>query len=150
MKKIIIRPNGSKKVVTVNDQPSMTDQSFEQETNANFIVRKFNKTRDVSLLKQRAGQYADVSEIGDLGDALMKIQYAKDSFATLPATLRKKFDNDPQEFINYLNNSENDQEAIELGLKIKKDVPVVPQPDVDKPKARQKKQQDLPIEQTDE
>lgn len=103
------------------DDVSMTDQSFKKECDINNIVAKFKKTRDPSLLKQRQGVYADVSEYGDLSDAYMKVQNAEEAFATVPAALRAKLDNDPVKFIQYMNDPNNIEEAVQYGIMSRKE-----------------------------
>ena len=44
MKVIEKRKNGSIRVYTVNNEPSMTDQQFKDDCDVNSIVNKFTKT----------------------------------------------------------------------------------------------------------
>jgi phage internal scaffolding protein len=41
---------------------------------------------------------------------------AQNAFKTLPASIRKEFNNDPSQVIDFLNNPANKDKAIELGL----------------------------------
>jgi len=116
-KVIITRANGTKRVMTINTFPSQTDESFGPDCDINTIYKKWMKTGDDSILKQRQGQYLDLTSIPDYATALNTIQQANDEFMSLPAELRKKFANDPQEFITFLKNPDNDAEAVKLGLK---------------------------------
>lgn len=116
-KHIILRPNGSKRVYTVNNSPSMTDQSWHKDTDVNEIMAKFKKTGQISHLSNIQENYGDVSEVPDLDLAMQQIEDAKSAFMALPSALRKKFGNEPAEMINYLQDPRNDEEAIKLGLK---------------------------------
>lgn len=120
MKKIEVRPNGSRRVYTVNNLPSKTDQSFKKECDVNEIMRKYLKTGQMAHLRGMQGTYADVSEIGDLQECVQKVQLAQEAFNSLPATLRNKLNNDPSKFIEYLNDPKNVDEAVELGLMVRK------------------------------
>lgn len=101
------------RVAIYNDEPSMTVQDKAQETDVNFIMSK----NRYSQLPNPPDFYADLTEITDLTEAHEKIQYADKVFSSLPARLRSKFENDPQKFIQYLNDPSNDEEAIKFGLK---------------------------------
>lgn len=116
-KVITTRPNGSKRVSTINTIPSKTDESFGPDCDINNIYKKWMKTGDDSILKQRQGAYLDLTNIPDYATALNTIQQANDEFMSLPAEIRKKFANDPQEFISFLKDPINDAEAVKLGLK---------------------------------
>lgn len=116
--KYFIRRNDfSKKVFTINNSPSKTDQSFAEQCDINNIIRRYQKTGQVSHLSKHQGIYADISEIPDLQGAFQAVQDAQSAFMTLPASLREKFQNDPIQFVEYLSDSRNDEEAISLGLK---------------------------------
>lgn len=121
MKKIeIIKlPNGKirKRVITINEEPSMTDQSQAAETDVNYIMDKFMKTGQITHLTSKQAMYRDLTNIPSLGEALTTITKANEAFATLPAKLREKFGNSPELFVSYLQDPKNDKEAIELGLK---------------------------------
>lgn len=119
MKKIELRPNGTKRVCTVNLEKSKTDGSFKEECDTNNIIAKFNKTGQLTHIAKRQGNYADVSEITDLHTAFIHVKEAKETFQELPAILRKKFNNSPTEFIAFLEDPKNDEEAVQLGLKVK-------------------------------
>lgn len=117
MPKIIeTRPNGTKRVVTVNQEPSKTDQSWKEETSADYIVKKFKQTGQITHLAKQAGQYADCSVISDLHTSLIQVQEAKEAFAQLPSLIRKKFDNDYKKLAMYQCDPDNYHESIEIGL----------------------------------
>lgn len=119
MKKIELRSNGTKRVYTVNDEPSMTDKSQQQSTDVNYIMDKYKKTGQITHLAKVQGNFADLSEITDLHSSMNLVTKAQETFNALPSYLRKRFGNSPIEMVNFLNNPQNDQEAIKLGLKIK-------------------------------
>lgn len=63
------------------------------------------------------GQFADVSEIPDLLEAIKTVTSAQQTFDELPAELRRKFGNSPVNMVEYLQDPSNDIEAVKLGLK---------------------------------
>jgi len=108
-------------------EPSLTKQSFKDECDINQIVKKHKPADLMMTLEQQNGQiYADVSEIPDYQTAMDTIASANQLFASLPAQLRKRFNNDPAEYLNFVQNEENLSEAIKLGLASEKTVPETP------------------------
>lgn len=116
MRKINIRPNGSKKVTTTFEKPSKTDQSWKEDCDVNNIIRKFLKTGTITHVNNKKSAYADVSEIPDLLEAVLQIKDAQDIFDGLPSDIRKRFNNSPLDMVDFLQNEKNRDEAIELGL----------------------------------
>lgn len=136
MKKIeeVILANGQKRrrVYTENVKPSKTDQQYAKETDVNYILSRYQKTGQLTHISKIQGQYADVSSIPNLYQALQNVKLANDSFMELPAEIRKKFMNSPALMIEYLQDPANDSEAIKLGLKPSPILPeevVEPQPE---------------------
>lgn len=118
MKVIEKRENGTIRVHTVNSEPSLTDQSWLEQTEVNSIISKYRKTGAITHLSKKAGQFADVSDIPDMLEAHERVTNAFNAFQELPAVIRDKFQNDPMKMIQFLNNPENNEEAIKLGLKV--------------------------------
>ena len=108
-----------KRVYTINNEPSMTDQSQADDCDVNLVMNRVLKTRDESILKRKQGFYAEVSEFRDLGTHLMQVQEAQEAFMALPAELRRKFNNNPVEMIEFLDDPSKIEESITLGLRVK-------------------------------
>ena len=116
MKKIIKQDDGRIRVMTVNDQPSLTRQEFKEEVNVNSIIRKYQKTGMLTHVRNNPGAYMDLTNKPDYEVALQTVIDANNQFNTLPSEIRKKFGNDPGELIAYLSDPRNHDEAVELGL----------------------------------
>jgi len=97
------------------EDATRTQQHFKDETDINNILRQFNVTGQLPT-KAISPRYGDFTGIGDYHSALNQVIAAEGEFMTLPAQLRARFDNNPQELIEFLNNPENKDEAIKLGL----------------------------------
>lgn len=120
VKERYVRKNGSIGFRTINADPSKTDTQYSQECDANYILDRFKKTGQLSHTAKVRGAYGDVSDLPDLHTALTQITEANNAFMSLDAKLRRKFNNSPEEMIEWLKDSSNDDEAIKLGLKVKK------------------------------
>jgi len=97
------------------EDASRTQQHFKDETDINNILRQFNVTGQLPT-KPMSPRYGDFTGIGDYHGAMNQVIAAEGEFMTLPAQMRAKFNNDPQELIEFLNNPENKEEAMKMGL----------------------------------
>jgi phage internal scaffolding protein len=97
------------------EDATLTQQHFKDECDINNILRQFNVT---GLLPENtlSPRYGDFTGIGDYHTALNRVIAAEDEFMALPAQIRSRFDNDPANLIEFLENSDNKDEAIKLGL----------------------------------
>jgi phage internal scaffolding protein len=94
---------------------SLAKQSFKEECDINTIVRMFGVTGKVPVTAIEPS-YGDFSGVSDYHSAMNKIKAAEEAFMALPAKLRQKFDHDPNALLNFLENEQNRDEAIQLGL----------------------------------
>lgn len=117
MKKVIIRPNGSKKVQTIFEEETLAQQQFKDQCDVNKIMEKYKKGKPITHLNTSSGVYADLLEIPDYREALEIVRHAQDAFLDLPAKIRAEHENDPQKLIQWLQDPSNDDKAVELGLK---------------------------------
>lgn len=102
-------------------EPSMTDQSQYQESDINYIVKKYadGRTGITTLdLGADAGvlQYGDTLLPGDYDTALDLINAVSDEFYQLPAQTRAEFNHNPKELINALADPRQRDRLLSLGL----------------------------------
>lgn len=116
MKKVITETNGRVRVVTENKEPSKTQQQFAEQTDINYIVRQYKKTGQWLHATNKQGIYADVSQITDFYESVNKVNMAMDAFMTLPSNIRTRFNNDPGQLLAFLQDPNNHDEGVELGL----------------------------------
>lgn len=103
------------RVVTVNDEPSLTKQSFKDECDINTIMDKFTKTGVLNHVARHQMQYGYATAT-DLREALDIIEQGQSMFMDLPAVVRKRFNHDPAEFLEFVQNPANKEELADLGL----------------------------------
>lgn len=106
-------------------QPSMTKQSFVAECDINNIVRDFTQHGMVTHIneKAQAGAFADLPDSVDYQEALEIARAGQTAFDELPAQVRKRFDNDPVKFLDFLQDPANLEETYELGLATRPPLP---------------------------
>jgi len=103
--------------IQVTDFPqTMAKQAMKDECDINILMAKYQKTGMLNHIVRYKGQYADVSSQEDFQSALQTLQDANDMFDTLPAKVREKFQNDPGQFLAFVENPDNIDEMAELGL----------------------------------
>lgn len=92
-----------------------TKQSMKDECDINNIMKKFQTTGLVTFVNEHQPQYSDATSIEF--QAAMELVAAADSmFEELPSTWRARFENDPAQFLRFVENPANRAEAIALGL----------------------------------
>jgi len=99
-----------------SSMPSMTKQSFKDECDINNIMAKFQKTGALTHYMRHAPEYGDATQV-EYADALNVVANANTMFEELPSSIRKKFDNDPAKFLEFVQDEKNESEMEELGLK---------------------------------
>jgi len=101
-------------------KPSRTKQAFRDECDINLIMKRFKKVMDGDFLERFngfvGGQFGDFSEVTDYRSAIEQIREARGVFDALPSIVRKRFGNDPAEFLDFCHNPANLDEMRKLGL----------------------------------
>lgn len=95
--------------------PSLTQQHMKDECDINILVERFGVTGQFPTTPLEP-TYGDFSGVSDYHSALNAIRASDEAFMALPAKIRAKFDHDPNALLNFLQNEENRDEAIQIGL----------------------------------
>lgn len=95
---------------------SLTMQSMAAECDINNIVSKYQKTGLLDHVQKHGPQYGDMSSSHDFTEAMNLVTEAQSMFEELPSSIRKKFNNDPTEFLDFVAEPENRDEMVILGL----------------------------------
>jgi hypothetical protein len=117
--KVIQYVDGRKKVYTINEEPSMTDQQYKEDTDVNNIIEKFRKTGQIMHVAQIQGKFADVADIQSLQESMVLVSKAQEHFAQLPGETRSQFGNSVINMVKFLADPANDEKAVKMGLKVK-------------------------------
>lgn len=109
-----------KRVQVFFEEPSRTKQAFKQECDINHIMKKFKKIEGVDFLSRyqgyTGGQFGDFTGVTDYRSAIEQIRSAEAVFDSLPAMVRRRFDNDPASFLDFCQNPANAGELVAMGL----------------------------------
>lgn len=110
-----------------SDEPSRTKQEFTAECDINNIMARFAASNyDPSTLPMtsRKPMYGDFTGAPESYHAALN--YVRDTeraFMELPAEFRAKLENDPQKFLDYIQDPANYDELVELGFLLPSETP---------------------------
>lgn len=105
----------------------ITQQSGRDDADINVIVDRVGRGALPPIGRQLPPMYGDFTEVPtDLREALVLIKRAETLFMSLDPFVRRRFENDPMQMLDFLNDSKNRDEAIKLGLVKAPEEPVVP------------------------
>lgn len=109
---------GRVRVQTINELPSKTQQQFKDSCDLNKILTKAKATGELPLQRMAKGYYMDTTVLPqDYQAALNLVIEGNNAFNNLSSEVRKRFDNDPQKLLEFLDDPKNHEEAIALELK---------------------------------
>lgn len=95
--------------------PSLAQQQFKDDVDINVLLERFKVTGVMpqSVVLPSYGDFSSVTDFRSAQDAVLR---AKNAFMDLPAELRARFNNDPQQLLEFVTKDENRLEAERLGL----------------------------------
>lgn len=125
--------------------PSRTHQSFVAECDINNILKEYALSGQIRHISARAeqGTYADLPDSVDFQEALNIVMEGREAFASLPSQVRNRFHNNPAEFLEFMADPANQDEAIKLGLATDSRPP--PEPDPEPPRGKTGGEGDPPL-----
>lgn len=96
---------------------SLTHQSMQDECDINQIMLKWQKTGIIEHTNTYEGRYGDFTETPiDYQEALNQVREAEDMFMSLPSSIRRQFENNPQEFLEFVGDPKNAEKLVDMGL----------------------------------
>ena len=113
-----------------NSEETRTQQHFKEQCDINRIVQTYAKTGLVPG-NPRTPMEEDFVGIVDFHTAMNAVRRGEEAFMELPAELRRRFHNDPQEYVEFCLDDKNFDELVEMGLAhkpFKSEQPTVEEP----------------------
>lgn len=112
-------------------EPTLAQQQYAEESDINYIADRYGLTGEMPQVLNLPS-YGDFTGIYDFQTAQNAVIAARNQFMTLPAKMRARFDNDPQKLLAFLDDEDNRELAIAMGLvnppqKMPDDAPQSPQ-----------------------
>lgn len=96
-----------------------TQQHFKDEVDINTIVKRFGLTGQLPE-NVRVPLQVDFEDIFDFQTAMNVVRAGEEAFMTMPADVRARFGNDPARFLSFVQDPANTDEAVKLGVAIKR------------------------------
>lgn len=93
-----------------------TEQCHKNECDINNVIKKYDKHKIFTHVNNTIGHYGDYTEVDEFAVALNKVAKAQELFDALPSEIRKEFNNDPGDYIEFVTNPENMDKMVEMGL----------------------------------
>lgn len=114
---VIIGPYDEKRrVVTVNDEPTMTKQALADELDVNKIIKRYGgNLQAVQQAHNFEALYGEFTSF-DLAEALQKADKARELFLQVPSAVRNEFNNDAGAYIDFATNPDNIEQMREWKL----------------------------------
>lgn len=104
-----------RKHAIVFTQPSMTQQHQKDEVDVNNIMRRYVKTGVIDHVNRNQPFYGDVPA-HTYHEAIEQVRKADEMFLELPSAVRKFFDNDPAQFLAFVQDPANKEDLYTMGL----------------------------------
>lgn len=105
-------------LVYVKDEEPLTEQSHQDECDINNILSRYQKTGVLEHTSEHQQNYGFASS-QDFRESMEIIAKANSMFADLPSSLRTKFKNNPEIYLDFIQNPNNLDEMYKLGLATK-------------------------------
>ena len=102
-------------VVTTTCSVSQTEQSHLDETDINKIFHASNHSPDL-LIPENPPTFGDFSDVSDFTEMQNRVADAISGFEKLPSETRAFFEHKPENLVEFMNNPDNAQDAIDMGL----------------------------------
>ncbi len=107
---------GPRVSIDFSEAVGRTKQSMKDECDVNNIMSKYQKTGMIDHFAKHSGEYGFATSI-DFHGAMNLIMKAEDMFGDLPGEVRGRFNGDPGEFLAFVQDPENADEMLSLGLR---------------------------------
>jgi phage internal scaffolding protein len=100
---------------TIDTGEGLTEQAHKQECDINYILKDYARTGFIKHANQNAGKYDDVTAV-DFQEAMNTVANVKSMFEGLPSEIRKEFNQDPTNFLNYVQDPKNTETLAKRGI----------------------------------
>ena len=104
------------RVSLVCPEETRTEQHHKDATTITNILKQYDKTGLITHVNQAKAEYGDFTQVNEYQESLNMVIRAQNAFDELPSDIRKKFNNDPGEFLEFATNPDNQEEMVTLGL----------------------------------
>lgn len=97
---VTVRPNGRRRVQTLNDMESKTVQTDRDRADIRKIVQAYERTGVLVNMRNVDLAFRDVTEFSDFADLMQAAKTAETAFMKLPSKVREVFDHDVAKWLD--------------------------------------------------
>lgn len=127
--------NNTKTSLDFSDTISLAEQHHKDAVSIQTIVQQHHVTGTMPI-NSLPPQFSDQSDLPSFHEAQIILAKGIEAFEAVPAHIRKEFDNDPAEYLEFIQNPDNREEIIAYGL----DASHIPEDYVTPPSPEEEKQ----------
>lgn len=109
------RPNRNR-IVFKSDLPSMTKQSAKDECDIHRIIKQYQRTGIIQHVSSRRPSFQNLPDPIEYQDAMNLSVRAQEAFGQLPASIRDRFKNDPELFLQAVYDPEQEDYLRKIGV----------------------------------
>lgn len=113
----------SNQTATTCPEPTLTQQQFADDANINVMMERFGVTGEIPQVRNLPTSGDFTNTVNNYQSAMNLLVQAQQEFMRQPANIRARFNNDPQLFMNFMENPDNGEELIRMGLATRRPTP---------------------------
>lgn len=110
-----MRPLSERPHAITFTEPTLTQQHQRDEVDVNNIMKRYVKSGVIDHVNKNEPFYGEVPAC-QYHEAVEQIKLADDMFSELPSPIRKHFDNDPAQFLAFVQDPRNKDDLYTMGL----------------------------------
>lgn len=111
----------SRKAVTFEGSEKLTESSGKEASLISNILKRFTVEDLAQQQEDLKLSYGDATAFADYQGSLNLVLEVEEKFATLPAELREKFDNDAALYVDMINDPDKKEELEAMGITFTKE-----------------------------
>jgi phage internal scaffolding protein len=119
--------------IDFKDDKGLTEQSHKKSCDMHHIMKNAERTGVIEHLNAYPAGYGDMPSSTDFHEHMNAVVAAQEMFESVPSEIRKKFGNDPAEFLEFMEDNKNYEAIEKMGLQperfMKNPNPREPEPD---------------------
>lgn len=100
---------------TICKDPHLTEQAPAESCDINKILKDYQKTGFIEHAQKHEGMYDDVTSV-DFARSMQIVAETKSMFEGLPSSYRAQFNNQPAQFLDFVQNPENAEKMAQMGI----------------------------------
>lgn len=107
--------NNTRQKLEFLEDDGMTEQKHKDDTDINVLLSRFDRRHALEFRSDNVGHFGFADAV-TFQDAMYIVAKGNSMFEEMPSHLRQKFENNPAKFLSFVQNPENAEKMVKLGL----------------------------------